>query len=441
MEELFPGFYNRTQEEFSMLWQEATLVFDTNMLLNIYRYQEETRKRYFEILEQLKERIWTPHQAIYEFQKNRLEVIGQQLKAYSEVSKALSDAQDLLKGLKHFNEKHRFIRIDEIIEDPIRVLAEANKNLSAGQQKGRQEFEKLKASDNYRERITQLFQGRVSAPYKKDQLLDIYRQADKRFELQIPPGWKDKGKKTNDRYGDVILWFQILEYALAHHKPILFITDDVKSDWFLSAQEGNGKPRPRPELVQEMYVEAGVLLHIYQGYEFFDQATKFLSLKPEPSISEDAKEISAKNSAGELLGLIGKVVVASITGYRVLTALADWLPKTYPGSELVYGYHSQPDDWLLDLVMIETDGTKTAIELIPFTGDDDAHEIITNRIQELNNITESIKFKIIIPADNIPHASKIHSMLNNQIKANERFSIVIAYVDSYGIFQEYRTIP
>ncbi len=118
-----------------MLWQEATLVFDTNMLLNIYRYQEETRKRYFEILEQLKERIWTPHQAIYEFQNNRLEVIGQQLKAYSEVSKALKDAQDLLKGLKHLNEKHRFIRIDEIIEDPIRVLAEANKNLSAGQQK------------------------------------------------------------------------------------------------------------------------------------------------------------------------------------------------------------------------------------------------------------------------------------------------------------------
>jgi len=45
-------------------------------------------------------------------------------------------------------------------------------------------------------------------------------------------------------------------------------SDDVKSDWFLSAQEGNGKPRPRPELVQEMYVEAGVLPHIYQGYEF-----------------------------------------------------------------------------------------------------------------------------------------------------------------------------
>src|SRR5713101_2888974 len=176
MRELFPGFYERTEEGLAMLWGEATFVFDTNMLLNIYRYQEETRKRYFEILEQLKERIWIPHQALYEYQNNRLEVISQQLKAYSEVSKVLKDAQALLEGLKYLNEKHSFIKINEIIEDPMKALGESNKKLSAGQQKDRQEFEKLKASDNYRERITQLFQSRVGAPYKKDQLLDIYRQ-------------------------------------------------------------------------------------------------------------------------------------------------------------------------------------------------------------------------------------------------------------------------
>jgi PIN like domain len=441
MEKQFPGFYDRTEEEFSMLWQEATLVLDTNMLLNVYRYREDTRERFIEILEQLKERIWIPHQAIYEYQNNRLEVIGQQLKVYSEVSKALKSAQAPLEGLEYLKEKHRFIKIDEIIEDPIRALAEANKKLSAGQHKGRQEFEKLKASDSYRERITQLFQSRIGDPYKKDQLLDIYRQADKRFELQIPPGWKDKTKKTYGKYGDVILWFQLLEYARVHNKPILFITDDVKSDWFLSAQEGNGKPRPRSELVQEMYVEAGVLLHVYQGYEFFDQATKFLSLKPEPNISEDAKEVSAINSAGELIGLIGKAVVASITGYRVFTALVAWLPDMYPGSELEYGYRSQPDDWLLDLVMTETDGTKTAIDLLPFSDDEDAHDKIMDRIRDLDDITEPIRFKMIIPADNIPHASKIYSVLKNKINANERFSIVIAYVDSYGNFQEYKTVP
>src|SRR5258706_16164073 len=101
MRDLFPGFYGRTGEELSMLWQEAAFVFDTSMLLNVYRYQEETRNRFFEILDRLQGRIWTPHQALYEYQNNRSEVISQQLKVYSEVSRTLKDAQALLEGLKY----------------------------------------------------------------------------------------------------------------------------------------------------------------------------------------------------------------------------------------------------------------------------------------------------------------------------------------------------
>src|SRR5258708_7534895 len=189
---------------------------------------------------------------MYEYPDNRVEVIAQQLKVYGEVSNVLREAQSRLERLAYLEGKHRFIEIDEVIGSPLKALAEANKKLTARQQKEKQEFERLKATDSYSERIMQLYQGKIGDPYKKDQLLDIYRQADKRFELQVPPGWKDKGKKSYDKYGDVILWFQLLEYAHTHNKPILFITDDVKTDWFLSAQESNGHPRPRPELVQEI---------------------------------------------------------------------------------------------------------------------------------------------------------------------------------------------
>ncbi len=279
-----------------MLWQKATFVFDTNMLLNIYRYQGKTREKFFEVLEQLKARIWTPHQAIYEYQNNRLEVISQQIKVYNEVSKALKDAQVLLEGLTYLKEKHSFINIGEIIDAPVQALGKANAELSENQRSARQEITNLKQFDIYREKIAQLFKGRIGEPYKKDQLVDLYFQADKRFELQIPPGWKDKGKKTFGKYGDVILWFQLLDYARAHHKPIILVTDDVKSDWFLSAQENNGYIQPRSELVQEMFVEAHVLFHAYQGYEFFKQATKFLELTLEPDISADAKEVTAQNT-------------------------------------------------------------------------------------------------------------------------------------------------
>jgi CRISPR-associated Csx14 family protein len=296
MRELFPGFYERTEEELSRMWREATFVLDTNMLLNVYRYQEKTRKRFLEILEKLKERIWIPHQAVYEYQNNRLEVISQQLEVYNKVSKAIKEAQEVLEKLKYLKEKHSFIRIDDIIDTPTQALGKANHELSTGQRTNKRELEKLKKSDGYREQIAKLFQGRIGEPYKKDRLADLYYQADKRFELQIPPGWKDKSKKTYGKYGDVILWFQLLDYAHEHKKPIILVTDDVKSDWFLSAQENNGHAQPRPELVQEMLVETRVSLHIYPGNEFIDRATRFLKLTPEPDISADAKEVTAQNT-------------------------------------------------------------------------------------------------------------------------------------------------
>src|SRR5258708_25912565 len=84
-------------------------------------------------------------------------------------------------------------------------------------------YEELKASDHHRERIAKLFQGKVVSPYDKEKMLELYRQADKRFELQIPPGWKDKRKKEYNKYGDAILCFQIIDHAHSQKKPIIFI--------------------------------------------------------------------------------------------------------------------------------------------------------------------------------------------------------------------------
>ena len=86
MRELFPGFYKRTDKELSECWQEGIFVFDTNMLLNVYRYASETRDRYFEILDILKKRnqLWIPYQAAYEYQDRRIDVIRGQLEPYTQ---------------------------------------------------------------------------------------------------------------------------------------------------------------------------------------------------------------------------------------------------------------------------------------------------------------------------------------------------------------------
>lgn len=310
MRELFPGFYKRTEEELSLFREKATFVLDTNILLNIYRYKEETRTRFFEILEKLREkgRLWIPHQVIYEYLSNRVKVINEQTEAYRDVHNAINDARDSLESLEHLKNKHSIIKIEEIIDLPIKALTEANGILSASRNTSKNEFDKLlkdSVSDIYREKFANLFQGIVGEAYKNEQLISFYSLADKRFELQIPPGWKDKTKKNYGKYGDAIIWFQLLDYAGLHNaNPIIFVTDDKKSDWYLSienayillGQKNNDRPVPRPELVQEMLVETGVLLQIYDGDEFFEEATKALELIPEPNVSTDVKRVTEQNT-------------------------------------------------------------------------------------------------------------------------------------------------
>lgn len=68
MKGMFPQYEERTVEEFKSAWKDGLFVFDTNVLLNFYRYQTATRKELIDILHQLPNRIWIPHHVGLEFQ-------------------------------------------------------------------------------------------------------------------------------------------------------------------------------------------------------------------------------------------------------------------------------------------------------------------------------------------------------------------------------------
>lgn len=429
MRNLFPAFYELSDDEISSMWQEFIFVFDTNMLLNIYRYRDETRERFYEILDGLRSRIWIPYQVAREYQDNRIGVIEEQLKAYSEVSTALRHAINTLEGLNHLREKHSFIQVDELIEIPKKALRKANEKLSSDQIKYKTEYENLKSSDERREKIAHLFQGRIGDPYSKDTMLELYRQADKRFELQIPPGWKDKRKKEYTRYGDVILWFQLIDYARSQKKPIIFVTDDAKSDWYISKEENRtGIIRPRPELVQEMLIEANVLIHMYQGYEFLDEAAKFLSLQQKPDIIEDAKEISEQNTAQQKSRSFNDILDE---GQLNKSAVKDWLRITYPEAEIIIG-HGKPD-----FIIRDSKGEAIGVEVATVT-DVSIPVFLINEILErlgtLNHLFKGSplnKLVVIIVCSNPYASTRISTIVEMNIVPPPNAAIIIG-MNNYG---------
>ena len=272
MRNTFPGYYRPTDEEFSKMWQECIFVFDANVLLNIYRYTPQTRDDLLDIFQQLRERIWIPHQAMLEYHENREGVIAKQYAIGSEIEEVLQRALSIINEYK--KRGHPFVdtkSIEEIIADAIKKIHTAVNEAQAQQPN-------LLEQDALLEQMTKLFDGRVGEKYPPKRLDEVYNELALRYKLHIPPGYKDTKKDgLYDKYGDGLVWYQILDYAQSHKKPIILTIDDVKEDWWKKA---NGKTDgPRPELVEEMLSKAGVQFYMYNTSQFMKYAKEFLSVR------------------------------------------------------------------------------------------------------------------------------------------------------------------
>jgi hypothetical protein len=267
------------------MWQEGVFTFDANVLLNIYRYTPETRERFFEVLHRLKDRIWVSHQAAHEYHKHRLDEISSQFRVFDDIEKHLNAS---LNELETNHRRHPF-GID--VNPLTKIIKNAIKRAKPVLQEVNSKYHNLLASDPFRETIVELFDGKVGEPYSKEGLDKIHKKAEERFKQESPPGYKDKTKGGTEQYGDVVLWFQLLDQAKSQKKPIIFITDDGKEDWWLKHK---GKTiGPRPELIQEMSSEASVSFHMYSSEQFMIYAQNFLDFQDNQAatVVEEVREI------------------------------------------------------------------------------------------------------------------------------------------------------
>ncbi|SDF45214.1 hypothetical protein SAMN04488589_0566 [Methanolobus vulcani] len=280
MKSTFNEYYRPTDDEFDNLWNNCEFVFDANVLLNFYRYSSETSRKLFDILEEIQNRIWIPHQAALEYQKNRHNAIENAENVYNEVIKKLEN-KAIIKFLKE-NPRHPFIDSEALILKIEQFYAKLKSELEAL----RTDYPNSISKDDYRDTITRIFDGRVGEECSKEDLNKIYNEGKQRFANEIPPGFEDKNKPGNQKYGDLVLWHQIMKHAKLKQKPIIFITDDSKNDWWLKRKNG-GKISPHPSLIKEIQVKANISFYMYTSDMFMKNVNKYLHMDiNEKSIQE-----------------------------------------------------------------------------------------------------------------------------------------------------------
>lgn len=263
MKNTFKQYHQFTEEEFKKLWSDCLFVFDTNTLLNMYRYSRKTADAYFEVLKKLKEnkQLWIPYQVGYEFYENRIDVISEYEGSYDSVLSILDNAK---KEIEKSYKNHPFLDLKEIKKKMDNGLKSVETEIN----KAKEDHPKWMEKDDVLDKINNLFEGGIGLNYDEKRLLEIKKEGKERYEKKVPPGYKDDKKSEDKKYGDLILWYQIIDKAKDTKKPIVFISGDVKEDWWL---EKNGKRiMPLPQLKQEMLEKAKVDFHIYTADKFLE---------------------------------------------------------------------------------------------------------------------------------------------------------------------------
>lgn len=308
MKNTFLGYYRPTQEQFSQLWENCIFVLDANVLLNIYRYTPNTRNGLIDILNTISNRLWVPHQAALEYQQNRLDVINTQLSAYTKIQDVLEKNKNIvLNELKSYS-RHPFIKVDEFVDKIESIYFEINEDLN----NSKEDHPNLLDDDELRESITNLLDGKIGPPCSQEKLEQIFKVGNKRFENNIPPGYNDKNKDGFKKFGDLILWFQIINYAKSIENPIILITDDRKDDWWLKF---NRKIiGPRPELIQEIFTDTGKHFYMYQTEQFMEHAKEHLQSTINQESIDEVRDIRKSDEISkEILGKALKQTLEGLT--------------------------------------------------------------------------------------------------------------------------------
>lgn len=272
-------------EELKKIWINAIFIFDNNILLDLYRSSYETRQFILNAMNQLKDNIYMPHQIMIEFFRNRTEEIYNTQERYSKLRDQVSKFKtDLTSSLRLDNTDFFDTEIDNLLIK----IDEYKKNSVVVENPN---------SDFILKELIVLFDGKVGDSFTNSELESICIECDKRYSQNIPPGYKDNDKPSQQKYGDYLIWLQMINCSKERNKPIVFISRDQKEDW-ITVIKGK-KQGPRHELRSEFMSKTGNDFHMYDLNQFITYYSRMKGETVDNKIIDDLNSLDRSHQIDE----------------------------------------------------------------------------------------------------------------------------------------------
>ncbi|WP_342533130.1 PIN domain-containing protein [Lysinibacillus sp. FSL K6-0057] len=234
------------------------LIFDTNIYLNLYEYSPETTDFFVKLCEHIKHKLYLPSTVKREFDNNHHSSLSRQRNKFrNAVSNLINPLNQMEAKLSHQFEILRsfnFPSIDDLQETVNANIGTLNRTLNTYID-SHQEFEEINSrfldSDIVNELICEIIENdRMLEAFTIEEIYQHCSDGEKRYKNKVPPGYKDDEKKKGiNAFGDFLIWKEALNFCQANNKNLIFVTDDVKEDWY--RMENSRRIGFREELVNE----------------------------------------------------------------------------------------------------------------------------------------------------------------------------------------------
>lgn len=270
------------------IWDSALIVPDTNILLHLLRHSAEVRGQLMDVFERKQDSLWIPYQVGAEFQRRRLDVQQHAFDAYDRLTDGLTTFVNQAKNALNQNRAHPSIDIEGELAALDVFLTEFQQRIATAKgNHSREEFDVSFA------KVTELFKGKVGPKPTDERISAVHKAGVDRYAKKVPPGFEDAKKAAEgaDKFGDLVIWMEMIEKAKADKHPIVFITDDGKADWW-HIHRGK-KVGPHPALVEEFLSITGQEFHIYELLQFLRHSAGTGSPIEEASVQKIADTIAA----------------------------------------------------------------------------------------------------------------------------------------------------
>lgn len=255
LEELYPhasNIFNTEVLPVDEVKDDCIAVLDTSALLFPYKASKDKLEEITKTYKHLRDssRLVVPAHAAREFAEQRPKHLTD---LYQRLSDHLSKYMSSPKNLDHYPLLRSLPEFAELTKLETKIeteVSEMRKEHAAALKGLLEKVQSWRWNDPVSEAYKSLFSEDVifEPDINSDQLV---KEARRRKRYNIPPGYKDVRDTKQDirnLYGDLKIWFTVLEVA-KQGKHLIFVSMDEKADWY--HQSGNAKLYSRFELLEE----------------------------------------------------------------------------------------------------------------------------------------------------------------------------------------------